>query len=281
RGHEEKSGLLAPGVNWSNIRVLVVDDDPDIREYFTEITQGIGISSDAAESGEEALALIEQKGCYDICFVDWKMPGMDGVELTRRIIDQGRNNSIVIMISSAEWSAVEDEARKAGVKKFLQKPLFPSAIADLINECIGVDTLVASETAQPAVTDNFENHQLLLVEDVDINREIVLALLEPTNLRIDCAENGVEALRLFDAAPEKYDMIFMDVQMPEMDGYEATRRIRGRDLPQAKKIPIIAMTANVFREDIEKCLESGMNDHVGKPLDFEDVLVKLRKYLRG
>jgi CheY-like chemotaxis protein/anti-sigma regulatory factor (Ser/Thr protein kinase) len=286
RGTEEKTGLLAPGVNWSNIRALVVDDDHDVREYFGEIAQSLGISCDAAESGEEALALIEQNGAYDIYFVDWKMPGIDGMELTRRIKKQGDGNSIVIMISATEWSVIEAEAKGAGVNKFLQKPLFPSAIADLINECIGVDTLVEGENSQPATTDDFEKYHLLLAEDVDINREIVLTLLEPTKLSIDCAENGAEALRMFEEAPERYDMIFMDVQMPEMDGYEATRQIRAFEknhrenrLPQG--IPIIAMTANVFREDIEKCIESGMNDHVGKPLDLEDVLAKLRKYLHA
>ena len=114
---------------------------------------------------------------------------------------------------------------------------------------------------------------------MDINREIVLALLEPTLLEIDCAKNGVEVVQMFSEAPEKYEMIFMDIQMPEMDGYEATRRIRALDLPNAKTIPIIAMTANVFREDIERCLEAGMSSHVGKPLDFDKVLEKLHTYL--
>ena len=121
----------------------------------------------------------------------------------------------------------------------------------------------------------------MLVEDVDINREIVLALLEPTNIKIDTAENGVEAVRMFAEAPGKYDMIFMDIQMPEMDGYDATRRIRTLKHPYAKIIPIVAMTANVFREDIERCLQAGMNDHIGKPLDFNELLEKLHTYLPG
>jgi CheY-like chemotaxis protein len=127
--------------------------------------------------------------------------------------------------------------------------------------------------------DCFKGFRILLAEDIDINREIVIALLEPTLLDIDCAENGAEAVRLFEEAPDRYRMIFMDVHMPEMDGYEATRRIRALDNPYARQIPIVAMTANVFRQDIEKCLAAGMNDHIGKPLDFEDVLAKLRKYL--
>ena len=128
--------------------------------------------------------------------------------------------------------------------------------------------------------DNFKGHCILLAEDVDINREIVQILLEPTQIQIDCAENGLEALRIFSASPERYDMIFMDVQMPKMDGYEATREIRALDIPWAQDIPIVAMTANVFREDVEKCIDAGMDDHLGKPLDTDVMLYKLRKYLR-
>jgi signal transduction histidine kinase/CheY-like chemotaxis protein len=126
---------------------------------------------------------------------------------------------------------------------------------------------------------NFEHHTIILAEDVEINREILLALLEDTNLGIDCAENGKAVLKLFSENPGRYDLIFMDVHMPEMDGFEATRLIRALDIPKAKTIPIVAMTANVFKEDIEKCLDAGMNDHVGKPLDITLVLEKLRTYL--
>jgi len=125
----------------------------------------------------------------------------------------------------------------------------------------------------------FKGHCILLAEDVEINREIVLALLEPTNLTVDCAENGAEAVHMFSEAPDKYGMIFMDVQMPEMDGLEATKAIRALDIPKAKTIPIIAMTANVFREDIEKCLEAGMQGHIGKPIDLNDVIRQLKQYL--
>ena len=125
----------------------------------------------------------------------------------------------------------------------------------------------------------FAGRRILLAEDVEINREIVIALLEPTQLGIDCAENGVEAVNMFRAAPDKYDLIFMDLQMPEMDGYDATRKIRAMDAPKAKNIPIIAMTANVFKEDIESCLAAGMNGHIGKPLDFDEVVAKLREFL--
>jgi PAS domain S-box-containing protein len=135
------------------------------------------------------------------------------------------------------------------------------------------------DNKKPDIAGVFAGRRVLLAEDMEINREIVLALFKTTLLQIECAENGTEAVRKFSESQDAYDLIFMDVQMPEMDGYEATRRIRALDIPKAKTIPIIAMTANVFREDIEKCLEAGMNDHVGKPMNFNDVLGKLRSYL--
>jgi len=134
---------------------------------------------------------------------------------------------------------------------------------------------------EPDIDGIFAGKRVLLAEDVEINREIVMALLEPTRLEIDCAENGAEAVRKFSEAPDRYDLIFMDIQMPEMDGYEATRRIRALDTPKAKSVPIIAMTANVFREDVEKCIKAGMDSHVGKPLDFEEVMEKLNSYLNS
>jgi signal transduction histidine kinase len=139
----------------------------------------------------------------------------------------------------------------------------------------------AAPEESPETDTDFEGYRLLLAEDIDINREIFMALLESTKLAIDCAVNGAEALSMFSAAPGFYDIIFMDLQMPEMDGYEATRRIRSLNLPEAKEIPIIAMTANVFREDVERCLEAGMNGHLGKPLVYEDVLAMLRRFLAG
>jgi CheY-like chemotaxis protein len=163
----------------------------------------------------------------------------------------------------------------------LQKPLFRSDIINTLNEYVNMGRV--EEKQADGKEDDFSGFRILLVEDVEINREIVIALLEPTNLTIDTAENGLVALKKVRESPEPYDMIFMDVQMPELDGYGATRKIRafesGRIAEKSMGVPIIAMTANVFREDIEKCLEAGMNDHIGKPVNFEDVLQKLRLYL--
>ncbi|MDR2597639.1 MAG: response regulator [Treponema sp.] len=278
RGTEQKHTLLSDEINLDNIRIMTVDDDPDILTYFLEIAQNFGIMCDVAISGEKALQLVDQKGGYHIYFIDWKMPGMDGIKLAHEIKSRVTEQSIVIMISAVEWSAVADEAKAAGVDKFLSKPLFPSTIAEVINECLGVDKRQTERSQAADIAGIFSGRRILLVEDVEINREIVQTLLEPTKLEIDCAGNGAEAVRMFVENPYKYDMIFMDIQMPEMDGYEATKRIRALDIPAAKTIPIVAMTANVFREDIDKCLEAGMNSHVGKPIDFEEVLGKLLSY---
>jgi signal transduction histidine kinase/DNA-binding response OmpR family regulator len=277
---KEKHGLLSPDVNWSNIRIMAVDDDLDTLIYFRDITAGLGVPCDTAASGEEALRLVNQKGDYHIYFVDWKMPAMDGLQLARELKSRASKPSVVIMNSAADWSAIEDEAKELGVTKFISKPLFPSTVADIINECIGVSQPQPEET-QADITGIFAGRRILLVEDVEINREILIALLEPTQLQIDSAENGAQAVQMFIAAPNKYNLIFMDIQMPEMDGYEATKRIRAqKDIPAARHIPIIAMTANVFKEDIERCTEAGMNSHIGKPVDIAEVLEKLKTFFK-
>ncbi|MDR1217218.1 MAG: response regulator, partial [Oscillospiraceae bacterium] len=271
--------LLSQGVNWKNIRILAVDDDREIREYFEELSREFGIRCDTADGGEAALSLIRGGGPYDMYFVDWRMPGMDGMEVSRLIKNETDGSGIIVMISATEWSTIEEEAKASGVDKFLSKPIFPSGLSDCLNECMGAENILSSEHMEQGADDNFEGRCILLAEDVDINREIVVTLLEPTAVTIDCAADGVETVRMFTEAPGRYDMIFMDVQMPEMDGYEATRRIRALSAPEAASVPIVAMTANVFREDIARCIDAGMNDHVGKPLDLEEVLEKLRLYL--
>ncbi|MCL2759205.1 MAG: response regulator [Treponema sp.] len=279
KGSKPHKGMLSADVNLENVRIMVVDDDPDILSYFNEISRGFDLKCDTALSGDDAIKLVQENGFYHIYFVDWKMPGMDGIQLAKELKTHHQSvESVVIMITAAEWTRIESEARQAGVDKFLSKPLFPSCIANVINEALGIDHKKIEEV-QNNITNLFAGRCILLAEDVEINRDIVYALLEPTGLEIDWAENGKEALRMFSENPDKYEMIFMDVQMPEMDGYETTRKIRGLNIPQARDIRIVAMTANVFREDIERCLEAGMDNHIGKPLDFNEVIEKLNVYL--
>jgi len=285
-GKGEYSYPAVTGLNLSNLRVLAVDDAPDTLEFFEDVSQRFNFRCDTAASGQEALKLVSRNGFYDIYFIDWKMPGMDGLELAGKLRDLDSKNSVTTMISAGEWSSVETEARAAGIEHFISKPLFPSAIIDCISEYLGLENLKTGDSDVITDADVYEGRQILLAEDIDINREIVMTMLEPTRLKIDCAENGRAALKMYCDKPDKYDMIFMDVQMPEMDGYEATELIRkfeneNMKTPsgEVKRVPIIAMTANVFREDIEKCLAAGMDSHVGKPLTLEDVLDTLRKYL--
>jgi len=181
-------------------------------------------------------------------------------------------------LTAAQWNEIEKEAKKAGVDEFIAKPLFPKDIAETVGKILGVQQK-PKESEQNKIDGIFEGKHIILAEDVEINREIVITLLEPTLINIDSAENGSEAVRLFTETPDKYNLILMDVQMPEMDGYDATRGIRALGSAKSAAIPIIALTANVFQEDIEQCVKAGMNDHLGKPIDFDELVAKLRKYL--
>ncbi|MCL2664773.1 MAG: response regulator [Defluviitaleaceae bacterium] len=278
RGSVEDQKLLENNRHWGNLSIFVLDDEMENREYFSFLADIWGIKCTTAKTISEAEEILKVNGNFDIYFIDWMLPGTNGSEIIRHIRKKTSQKSVVIIFSSVDWADIDDEARAAGVDKFLAKPLFPSNIVDVINECIGVVT-VGEQVEGRDNTDNFAGHTILLAEDVEINREIVLSLLEPTKLAVECAENGLRAVEMFKASQDRYDMIFMDVQMPVMDGYTATRTIRAIDSPKAKNIPIVAMTANVFHEDIEKCLDAGMNGHVGKPLDFDEVLKALRKHL--
>ena len=273
---------LSDIISSDSLRLLVVDDSVELREYFVQIMGSVGIDADAASGGAEALRMVESAlnngNKYDIIFVDWRMPDMDGIETTKAIrsllMDE---NPIIIMISVTEWAVIEQSAREAGIEHFLPKPLFPSNLMDTINRVLG-GTVSRKEDNQRIAPD-LTGMTLLLVEDVEINREILAAVLEETHITIESAENGRIGVDMFEANPDRYDVIFMDIQMPEMDGYDATRLIRSSSQPRGADIPIIAMTANVFKEDVDRCLAAGMDDHLVKPVDEERVLVKLAQLL--
>ena len=282
-GGKERSKILEK-IDKAKIRILAVDDSEEIRNYFLHVMGAFKLSCDIASGGPQAIHLIKNAGDrpYNILFIDWQMPDMNGIELTKRIKEINDENSVVIMTSANDWNAIEKDAVAVGVKYYISKPLFPSTLINAISICMGLKIIESTDETQHNPENrqfDFHDRTILIAEDVEINREIMSAILEETNISIDYAENGKISVAMFSENPEKYDLILMDINMPEMDGYEATKKIRSLDLPRAKNIPIIAMTANVFKEDIEKCIASGMNDHTGKPIDADALFELLDKYL--
>jgi signal transduction histidine kinase/DNA-binding response OmpR family regulator len=275
-GAKNLRSLLKPGVKWESVRVLAVDGSDTQRRYFKETFDRLNVRCETAADGAAARRFIEQHGGFDIYFIDLHTPGTDAAELTGWIKAHGERGAAVL-ISSGEWEGLQETVGSCGADKGLVKPILSSALVDCINECLGNP----NEAYETGHADEFAGKTLLLAEDIEINREIVMSLLEGTGLEIECAENGAEALAMMEANPGKYDVIFIDVQMPVMDGLEATRRIRALPAAWCGEIPVIAMTANVFKDDIEKCLAAGMNGHIGKPVSVDDMTGKLREYLTG
>ena len=274
-----RPAAISPDVGRHDFRVLVVDPSPRVRECFTDIAGSLKFACDVAADTAEARNLLAQKN-YNITFIDWAKADMNVLELAGRIKTAEAANTVVFMVSATEWALVEGDAEAAGVNKFIQKPIFPTSLINCLNSCLSPEASAAPRDTPKAARDFcFKGYRILLAEDVDINREIAQALLEPSGLEIACAEDGAKAFKMFSDNPDAYDAILMDIHMPEMDGYEATRRIRALDTPKAATIPIIAATANVFRQDIEKCLAAGMNGHVGKPIDKNEIFQQLEKFL--
>ena len=285
RSPRQSETVIFDGITPSDLKLLIVDGDEDIRRHFLDVVGNFGTHADEAESGTRAIHLVktarEAQKPYDVVFLDYNLPDMDGIETANKLGEMIDKNTVIVMTSFLEWNKIEKLADGVGVHRFISKPLFPSSILDAINEIVG-NTIknLKIETVMEEKAPDFSDATLLLAEDVEINREIFIALLEDTNINIDVAENGRIAVNKFKENPDRYNIIIMDVQMPEMDGCEATRMIRALDIPKAKQIPIIAMTANAFKEDVAMCISCGMNDHLAKPIDVEAVTRKLLFYLR-
>lgn len=273
---------LSSAIDPEDIRVLVVEETPEIRDFFVRVMPELGLPYDIADSGAAALQMIDQNKVkpYNFFLVDFIMSDINAAELTKEIKSLSPDGTVVMVISETDWSNIGKDAVAAGVDKFIFKPIFLSMLINAINESAGVTPALKQTGANPREY-NFKGHTLLVAEDVEINREIIYAFLEETQVSIEFAYNGAEALSMFENNADRYSLIFMDIQMPEMDGYEATQRIRALDMAKAKDIPIVAMTANVFREDVERCLQAGMNDHIGKPVDTKELLEKLDGYLNS
>ena len=264
-----------------DIKLLVVEDDTEVREQFTAMARQFGMAADWAEDGRAALGMIKQAQetarPYDLIFFALTPSDDDSLRTLRQMSAFSPSGSIIPMTSFLHWSKLDDKMRGLGITRFISKPLFSCVLLDAIRKTFssGQDTSAASREDTRV---DFSDMTLLLAEDVDINREIFLTLMEKTQARIETAENGIIAVEKFQADPDKYDLIIMDVQMPEMDGLAATRAIRALSFDRARTIPIIAMTANAFKKDIEECLASGMNDHLAKPIDEKMIISKLRQY---
>jgi hemerythrin-like metal-binding protein len=276
-----------PSVFKSDACLLVIDHDIEDLAFFNELAARSGAACDTAQNSTQAMALLQAGKSYDLCFADPRMPGFD--DLAPRLSqyrpageDDARCLPVIAMMSATDWGGYKNTATQAGVCRHLAKPLFPSAVGEAVSNCLG-GGLSADSPTERGLGDpeepQFLGATLLLVEDTEINREIVISLLEPSQIDIQVAENGRKALALFAEQPLRYDIILMDIQMPEMDGLEATQRIRQINDDWATRVPILAMTANVFKEDIERCFEAGMNDHISKPIDFADLVSKLTRYL--
>lgn len=271
---------LAVSIDNKNFSVLVVEKVPELRNYLTQVLADLSLHCDVTDSEAAALEMIGQKkgNPYNIIFIDPMVPGLGSIELATRLKKANRGGAMILIVSEAEWSNIEKEAGMDDACSFVFKPLFASMIIDAINKAVGTIQEEVKAQKQAGVYD-FKDYTVLAAEDMEINKEIIQMVLAETQISIDFAHNGAQALSMFESNMDRYNLILMDIQMPEMDGYEATRKIRSLDSAKAKSIPIIAMTANVFREDIERCLQAGMDDHFGKPIDTKKLLLMLDHYL--
>ena len=260
------------------LKSLVVDDDISACQNIAKMLRDTGMRSDWCTSGKEAVIRTEEAvrlgDNFKVYIIDWMMPDMNGIETTRRIRQVVGDEAPIIVLTAYDWSDIEEEAREAGVTAFVSKPLFPSDLHNVLNRCCGI---AVAEAAEQEEGYDFAGKKTLLVEDNEMNREIATELLEEVGLTVDTAENGelaVKAVR--EKGTDYYDFVLMDIQMPVMDGYEATKAIRA--LPDGDQVTVIALSANAFEEDVQKSLSMGMNAHVAKPIDV-DVLFETMKGL--
>ncbi len=258
-------------------RILVADDDEDICLDIREMMRDSGVDIICTTEGAAAVELAVQahrrKEDFHVILLDWKMPGMDGVETARRIRSQVGAGVPILVLTSYDWSDIEEEARAAGINAFMPKPFFASVFWQTIEPLFFERADKVEACSEPAEDENVMDGRLFLVaEDNELNAEILTELLDMEGAGCELAANGFEALEMFrNAEPGHYDMILMDVQMPVMNGYEATRQIRACGHPEAATIPIVAMTANTFAEDVRNALDAGMNGHLAKPIDMDAV----------
>ena len=263
-----------------DMAVLVIDDDPVAGEHAKLVLEQAGIAAEVASGGEEGIEMVRLRHVrhepYNLILVDWQMPEMDGIETTRRIREIVGNESAIVILTAYKWDDILDEAVKAGVDSFIAKPLFAANVLDEFKSAS-----LKKQSKKEEVTVDLKGLRILVAEDVDVNAEILQMILESREIESDIAVNGKIALELFESHPENfYAAILMDVRMPEMDGLEATRRIRALARSDAAEIPIIALTANAFDEDVQRSLQAGLNAHLTKPIQPEVLFETLESLIK-
>ena len=263
------------------LKILVIDDDEVALKHAQIVLDEIGSESDIALSGEEAIEKISGKkqigDAYNLILVDWKMPDEDGISVTRKIREIIGHETTVVILTAYNWAEIEEEAKGAGVDSFMSKPLFASSVVSEFKDALQKKQAAMDEEIPMA---DLAGRRILLAEDMMINAEIMKELLDMEGMSVEHAENGQIAVEMFEKSGAGfYDAVLMDVRMPVMDGLEATRKIRALDHPDAKEIPIIAMTANAFDEDVQRSLQAGMTAHLSKPVEPEKLYEALQKHI--
>ena len=266
-----------------DLHILIIDDNPVDLRHAQIMLEEIGVSSEICQSGKEAMEMIHlahgRREEYNLILVDLKMPGQDGVEVTKEIRKILGKDTTVVILTSYNWSDVEEEARAAGVDAFMAKPIFANSVLNEFKQIVQSRGNVEKEEKKEA---DLRGRRILVAEDVEVNAIIMQELLSMGGMESEVAENGQRAVELFEENPENYfDAILMDVRMPVMDGLEATRTLRALERPDSKKIPIIAMTANAFDEDVQNSLQAGMNAHLAKPVEPDHLYSTLGEIIGG
>ncbi len=279
----ENSHKITTIKNLEGLRALVADDNMDTCASVTRMLEVIGMNPEWTMSGKEAVykAKFAHEGGkpYKAFIIDWLMPDLNGVEVVRQIRSVIGDDTPIIILTAYDWTEIEEEARKAGVTAFCAKPLFLSDLYEVLNASIEAEPMHQGEAKSNM---HLKGRRILLVEDNDLNREIAAAILSEMDVQVEEAENGKVAVEMVrSSAPGYYGMVLMDIQMPVMEGYEATRLIRSLDRPDADTLPIIAVSANAFEEDIKKSKDAGMNEHIAKPLNLEELEEIVGKYLEA
>ena len=274
---DQEADMVLP--NWE---VLVVDDDAQLCSSAAASLTEIGVHAECALDGPSAISMVERRHQkrrdYHVVLLDWQMPGMDGIETARALRRRVGKDIPILLISAYDWSDIAEEARAAGISGFLSKPLFKSTLFYGLSRF--AEPASAKADAAPKLAPDFTGRHLLLAEDSALNWEIARDLLSSYGFALDWAENGRLCVERFQASQaDHYDAILMDIRMPVMDGYQAARAIRAMDRPDAREIPIIAMTADAFSEDIRRAMDSGMSAHIAKPIDIRELLRVLQRCL--